>query len=411
MVSSPFSFDQSVMNNQQQPDIRQFRASSLREALTMIRTELGPDAAILRTQEVPKPGFWNKLRGVSEVEITAAPSQTAGRTTVASTLPMTNAVDYTQGGVELQLSGAEEVSDRDTQASLNRLRSLFQTPKIETANSTPISHSKKIVNWPETCFELYNELLDADLETQIARDFVGQVQAAANTNELENITLLRGRMRRFLAQQIPVSGPLRIPVGQQRKVALIGPTGVGKTTTIAKLAANSRLRDQRRVGLITMDTFRIAAVEQLRTYAEIIDLPLAVVNNAAEIEQALERMRDLELVLVDTAGRSPRNSQQLQELQSMLRVLRPDETHLVQSCTSSLSQLVQTAELFRPLNYTHLMLTKLDEALSMGSLFQLTRQIGLPISYLTTGQNVPDDIEIAESDRIVDYVLACATQV
>ncbi len=193
-------------------------------------------------------------------------------------------------------------------------------------------------------------------------------------------------------------------------MALIGPTGVGKTTTIAKLAANSRLRDRRRVGLLTLDTYRIAAVDQLRTYAEIIELPLAVASTPEEVTAALDRMKDLEFVLVDTAGRSPRNEQQLQELRTMLAAIQPDETHLVMSCSSSAKQLLQTAEMFAAVDYSHILLTKLDEALSLGSLVSLAQARQVPYSYLTTGQNVPDDIEIAESVRLCEQILRFGIQ-
>ena len=122
------------------------------------------------------------------------------------------------------------------------------------------------------------------------------------------------RLMRMIEDEIPVAGPIHMQPGQRRLVALVGPTGVGKTTTIAKLAANFRLKEKRKVGLITVDTYRIAAVEQLRTYADIIDLPMAVVANAREMREAVAKMSDLELVLMDTAGRSPRDEVKIQEL-------------------------------------------------------------------------------------------------
>ncbi len=120
-------------------------------------------------------------------------------------------------------------------------------------------------------------------------------------------------------------------------VALVGPTGVGKTTTIAKLAANFRLRDGIRMGLVTVDTYRIAAVEQLRTYAEIIDLPMKVVTSPREMRRALEELQGLDLILIDTAGRSPRDELKIQELKSLLNEAQVDEVHLVLSLTVAAS--------------------------------------------------------------------------
>ena len=182
-------------------------------------------------------------------------------------------------------------------------------------------------------------------------------------------------------------------------MALVGPTGVGKTTTIAKLAANYRLREKRRVGLITVDTYRVAAVEQLRTYADIIDLPMEVVATPREMREAVARMSHLDLVLMDTAGRSPRDEVKIQELKSMLAEAEPDEVHLVLSSTAGAKSLISTAERFADVGTTALLLTKLDEAHSLGHLVSLVRECQLPVSYLTDGQNVPDDIQVAERRR------------
>jgi flagellar biosynthesis protein FlhF len=188
-------------------------------------------------------------------------------------------------------------------------------------------------------------------------------------------------------------------------VALVGPTGVGKTTTIAKLAANYRLREKQRVGLITVDTYRIAAVEQLRTYADIIDLPMEIVSTPREMHQAVARMADLDLILMDTAGRSPRDEVKIQELKSLLGEAAPDEVHLVLSSVASAASLVKTAEQFAAVGTTSLVLTKLDEAASLGNLLTLVRGSGLPLSYLTHGQNVPDDIAAADSRKLARAIL------
>jgi flagellar biosynthesis protein FlhF len=157
--------------------------------------------------------------------------------------------------------------------------------------------------------------------------------------------------------------------------------------------------------LITVDTYRIAAVEQLRTYADIIDLPMEVVSTPREMRQAVTRLADLDLVLMDTAGRSPRDEVRIQELKSMLAEARPDEVHLVLSCVAGAAGLAKSAERFAAAGTTALILTKLDEATGLGNLLPLLRTSRLPISYLTNGQNVPDDIEAAVADRLARRVL------
>ncbi|GIS58006.1 MAG: hypothetical protein CM1200mP2_02310 [Planctomycetaceae bacterium] len=159
------------------------------------------------------------------------------------------------------------------------------------------------------------------------------------------------------------------------------------------------------MGLVTVDTYRIAAVEQLRTYAEIIDLPMKVVTTPMEMRRALDELSDMDLVLIDTAGRSPRDELQIGELKSLLADAKVDEVHLVLSVTANLDHLVSTVNHFSTVGTSSLVLTKLDETHELGVMLNLARRVNLPISYLTTGQDVPDDIEPADTQRMARLVL------
>ena len=172
----------------------------------------------------------------------------------------------------------------------------------------------------------------------------------------------------------------------------------------AKIAANFRLRDNIKMGLITVDTYRIAAVDQLKTYAEIIDLPMKVVSTPREMQQALDELMGLDLILIDTAGRSPSDDLKIQELESLFREVAIDEVALVMSMTSSVRSLEAIAERFKVAHPTSMILTKLDEAPVMGSLLTLSQKVQLPIQYLTTGQDVPDDIEPANAARMARLI-------
>ncbi len=155
-------------------------------------------------------------------------------------------------------------------------------------------------------------------------------------------------LQRSIARELRIGSPIRTQPGDRRIVALVGPTGVGKTTTVAKLAAGFRIEARRRVGLLTIDTFRIAAVQQLKAYAEIMDLPMEVVEKPEQMRPALERLGDVDLVLIDTAGRSPRSDARIDQLVELLRSAQPDETHLVLSATSSASTIQAGVERVRP---------------------------------------------------------------
>ncbi len=187
-------------------------------------------------------------------------------------------------------------------------------------------------------------------------------------------------------------------------VALVGPTGVGKTTTIGKLAAGFSIIERRKVALITADTYRVAAVEQLKTFGEIIGVPVEVVMTPDSLQEAIERHRDKELIFIDTAGRSPFHDLHMSELEAFLQKSKPDLTMLVMSVTTNLADQLLVFERFREIS-THLILTKLDESISTGSLLDLIVKTSLPVAYLTNGQNVPDDIDAATPEKLAHCVL------
>jgi len=185
---------------------------------------------------------------------------------------------------------------------------------------------------------------------------------------------------------------------------LIGATGVGKTTTIGKLAAGFSIVDKRKVALITADTYRVAAVEQLKTFGEIIGVPVEVAMTPNGLLEALNLHADKELIFIDTAGRSPHHELHMSELRAFLDKAQPDFTMLVLSATTQFSDQLRIYQRFEGLT-THLIFTKLDEAGSVGSILNLLGQTTLPTAYLTNGQSVPDDIEAATPNRIARYVL------
>jgi flagellar biosynthesis protein FlhF len=179
---------------------------------------------------------------------------------------------------------------------------------------------------------------------------------------------------------------------------------VGKTTTLAKLAARFALQEGRKVGFITVDTFRIAAVEQLKTYAKIMALPLEVALDGASLRGAVESLSDRDLILVDTAGQSPRDEESLRELAAFFPTDVEVEVHLVLAVTTRGRDLERILRQYEPLRPTRLLLTKLDETECLGPLLSLPLASRLPLSYLTVGQNVPDDLEEATPSRVVEHL-------
>lgn len=258
---------------------------------------------------------------------------------------------------------------------------------------------------PTELFQVYTQLLDNEVDEDLAREMVLKAKEHATKGQLANPAATQSLLTGLVEQELRVGSPLTATRGRRRVVALVGPTGVGKTTTLAKLAANLRLREGLKVGLITVDTYRIAAVEQLKTYAELIDLPMKIVSSPTEMRHALDELTGLDLVLIDTAGRSPRDEIKIHELKECLDAAQADEVHLVLSLASGLPALESVAASFKSVGVSSLILTKLDEATGAGLLLQIARQVRMPVSYLTTGQNVPDDIEPAHRTRMARLVL------
>lgn len=188
-------------------------------------------------------------------------------------------------------------------------------------------------------------------------------------------------------------------------IFFVGPTGVGKTTTIAKLAAHHALNEGQSVGLISADTYRIAAVEQLRTYSDILNIPLEVVYKSSEINKAIDNLKHKDLIFIDTAGRSHKNKEQILELETLLQQIECKEVYFVISCTTRTVDIKEMIKAYDFLKDYKLIFTKLDEASTFGTIINTAMFIQKPLSYITTGQSVPDDIEILDLDKIVDLIV------
>lgn len=379
-------------------ELKTYRAATMHEALALVRRDLGPDAAVLHTREVPHNRLLSWLTGARQIEVTASV-----QVNVPSRLPAEPAESDPPPRREPSRGRPKDTGIRldappGVQGQLNELQSMVRELCRQSRGDRPRE-------LPDSLFRLFAELLDADVSEDLARDLVERVRAEAPDAEQHDPVLLRARVLRMVEADVAVAGPIGVTRGQRRLVALVGPTGVGKTTTIAKLAAHYRLKEKRRVGLITVDTYRIAAVEQLRTYADIIDLPMQVVSTPREMREATRQLDDMDLVLMDTAGRSPRDEIKIQELKAFLTEARADEVHLVLSSGTGARALVQTAQQFAAVGTTALVLTKLDEAPALGNLLPMVHGGRLPVSYLTNGQNVPDDIETAERGRLARLIL------
>ncbi len=347
---------------------------------------MGPEASVLHTRQV-RDG-WLGWLGRTHVEVTAGlrdEQQGIGQPTLSERFTAPRAFDP---------------------RSISLPATVPQSPG--SAAATVYQGSFRI---PPTLQEYLDELIRVGVASGVARRWVDAASSfTANLDEPAAPPAWFEQLQRAVARELKLAGPIRTQPGDRHVVALVGPTGVSKTTTIAKLAAGFRIEARRRVGLLTIDTFRIAAVQQLKAYAEIMDLPMEVVERVDEMRPALDRLGDVDLVLIDTAGRSPRSDARIEQLMELLRAAQPDETHLVLSATSSPSTVESVLAGFAPVRPTAAILTKLDEALQTAAVLAALSAAepavgGTPLSYVTNGQQVPDDIALANAEMLVSRLL------
>lgn len=408
--------------------IKTYQAATMQDALQAIKAELGADAVILSTKQHPQ----GKTRlGYKMIEVTAAIDIEAPRVFVPShrraapqqppVVPDDQVQDKPKTTVAMpfdeilraSLKGASqaaslqhdrEVSGRDGRRQDEEWQSLHdELKRIQARLDSRERGSTEHRPYPPEAIPYYERLIERGLEAKTAHELLHDMHAcdpsAASAFPIEQT------LRRTIAGQIKTSGPLMNREERKKTVILVGPTGVGKTTSIAKLAAYYRQHERRSVALVTLDTYRIAAVDQLRTYADLIGVTLDVALTRGDAVRCIARRNDAELILVDTAGRSPGDRVGMTEVHDMLSLNHPVDVHLVLSATTRERDLAQYTNHYRGIPFNRLLFTKLDETTGVGGAFDLMRKTGVPLSYFCVGQRVPEDLELARPERLADLLL------
>ena len=377
--------------------IRKYYARNLQEGMHIIKKDLGADAVILYSRKVRQPG----LRGLftpRQMEIVAGID--AKKPSVPAS-PSANSYNNYNGSSSLATEMKGNNGNLGQQFSSSWMaRELIELKDMVhkmAARENP-GYVNEEIN--EGLSYWRNHLESHDLDPYLVEEVFEQVRQNLDGEVKVNKEILGMILQKIINEKYQC-----VEEKAFRYHVFIGPTGVGKTTTLAKVAARFSLFQEEKVGLITIDHYRIGAVEQLRTYAEILDLPLEVVTMPDELEAAKKRLAGCDRILVDTAGKGTGNTMQIKELATYINSFLPAEVYLVISALTRWQDVRYIAESFKQLNFNRLIVTKLDETRAAGAILNGAYTTGLPLVYVTNGQNVPDDLQVASEVDVSSLLL------
>ncbi|NLJ79160.1 MAG: AAA family ATPase [Tissierellia bacterium] len=354
--------------------IKRYIGLTAYEAMNQLKRELGSDAVVLNTRKIRQKGFLGLFKKPM-VEITAAYESKK------------NLVLAPDDGDKIDKVNSELVA----------LKSM-----VEDISSTIIKNELEISRELQGYYtRLLNNGVDHSIATSILRELDEQIDFSDKDEQvIEDI--IKHTIWEYIGQIQPISIDNRMG---QKIIFLIGPTGVGKTTTLAKLVAKLAMAKKYRIGLVTSDTYRIAAVEQLKIYSDILGLPLEIIYNSKDFNRTLLKFKDKDFIFVDTAGQNHRKVSKEDELYKMMDTANNKEVYLVLSGTTNLNVLKSILEQYSFIEDYKIIFTKMDEAREFGNMLNLKYLTSNPLSYMTTGQNVPDDINVVDRDDLIEWLI------
>jgi len=406
--------------------IKKFTAATETEAIMAAQQELGKDAIVMNVKTMAPKGVY-RLFKKTVVEVTAAIDENkqnadknkgaVGNSSFAKTMaqmeshkePVKPSYDFNQGFFNQESELDKKNEESAIEQKLNNLQKLIERQmeeKEELKLKELETEKEEIQDTNLASIRLiYNKLIENEVDEKYANQIVSDFESKSKKEAaLDNI--LSGIYQKIVLKlgQQKVIEPKE---GKTKYVFFIGPTGVGKTTTIAKIASEFKLRKKLNVGLITADTYRVAAVEQLRTYANILGIPLKVIYSTEEMREAEEYFAGYDLVLIDTAGRSHRNEQQKDDINHLIETVPVEDrdVYLVLSATTKYKDLIKITETYHEITDYGLIFTKLDETSYVGNIYNIKLLTNAPLSYITYGQNVPDDITQINPQDIAKQIL------
>lgn len=398
--------------------IKKFQGKTEAEAVENAKKELGSNIVVMNVRGVKKKGLFSFLMP-QITEVTVALEEETERVPAASRdqKSLTDAIANIRSVSEASLKKQEEAEEaqpteeqkKESNAIEEKLDNLhilleqqFQKPE-ETVEEKPDEKDSELEKFMKL---LYNTMLDNEVNEKYANQIIDEIEKMNKPNMPFDYALANTYQRMILkfGKTVGITPAQKGP----KVVFFLGPTGVGKTTTIAKIASKFSVESEKKVALLTTDTYRIAAAEQLRTYANILEVPFRVIYSAEEVEQSLQDYKDYDYILIDTAGHSHQNEAQREVMNGFVHSVdgqAEKEVFLVLSATTKYRDLISIADTYSAMTEYKLIFTKLDETTTLGNLLNLKLHTGFPISYVTCGQNVPDDIEQFNPQKTVKQLL------
>lgn len=419
--------------------INKFQGKTKEEAIEKAKAEFGPNAVIMNVKEIKPKGLMG-IFASSTFEVTAAMEEKENFSSSMSAI-----ATHTRTRENINLSADEEIVipkpesytlDKDIQSALSEISAVVSRDEQMTK---PVAKEETTDKQYKERLDNLSEMLEQQLSSAAEKDGFKRNATSDEMNFIRMIyrTLLKNEVHEKYVNQIldevekfirpgnnvdlilpNIYQKLILKFGQPKTIELsgkkpnvvffIGPTGVGKTTTIAKIASKYKVEYNRKVAFVTADTYRIAATEQLRVYANILDAPMSIVYSDVELNAELEKYADYDLVFVDTAGFSHKNEQQRNDMKKLLEGLNEEyrkEVYLVLSATTKYADLLEIVDIYREISAYKLIFTKLDETSTYGNLLNIKLYADADLSYVTNGQNVPDDIEVFDTQKIVKQLL------
>lgn len=408
-LSNAAPFDDSEPEAARRGQVRSFRAQSMEQATELVRRELGSDAIIVSSRQLVNKGRfpWSQTSGdvvVTARSMVVAEQPRVGREQLNRNDPRNRRVN--RAPLSVTMGQAEQQATQPPPATVSAQVSPQVTPHvtIPVPVPEPVVEPPTVLRIDEVCEQIAQQLQAVDVEASIADELIGSLKGCADETQLEDADATSGLLNAIIESRISIANPRHVVAGTRQVVALVGPSGVGKTTTLTKLAAQLIFNESAKIALITFDTFRIAAVEQLRAYAGIIEIPVHVVTSPIEMERAIEDTQDVDFVLIDTSGHNPNDELRMQQLKQMLAEAGADTVFLCLGATASSPSVKRCSERFAAIGADSVIVTKMDEASGPGSVLTLVNATDLPLAYLSNGQNVPEDLEPVNATRIARMI-------